>query len=295
MTAANALSNRPAPPRSPRRDYDRRKRRTQPRRGWRGLLRQPLLLGSAVLLLGIGGGTGWLAWSEGWLGTAQGRLDSASRWVVAAVTPFKLAEVTIDGRKYIEPEVVKTALDVTIGESLLGIDLQAARRRLEAIEWVADATVERRLPSAIHVSLKERHAVALWQNGNEYTLIDETGRAVRASSMPAGADQLLLLGGAAAPEHVVDLLLLLAYERSVARELRAAIWVGQRRWTLVLKNGVEIWLPEEDAVAALQRLVKLAAQYKLLGGEFGTVDLRLPDKLYLRRRAAGGEATPGPA
>jgi cell division protein FtsQ len=76
--------------------------------------------------------------------------------------------------------------------------------------------------------------------------------------------------------------------------LRAAVWVGQRRWNLVLNNGVEIWLPEEDAVAALQQIAKLDGQYRLLSREFGVVDLRLPDKLYLRKRDSG-EATPGPA
>ena len=80
----------------------------------------------------------------------------------------------------------------------------------------------------------------------------------------------------------------------LARQLRAAVWVSQRRWNLVLNNGVEIWLPEEDAVAALQQLAKLDAQYNLLSREFGVVDLRLPDKLYLRKRNSG-EVTPGPA
>ncbi len=89
-------------------------------------------------------------------------------------------------------------------------------------------------------------------------------------------------------------LLLLTYEPAVSRQLRAAVWVGQRRWNLVLNNGVEIWLPEEDAVAALQQLAKLDGQHKLLSREFGVVDLRLPDKLYLRKRNTG-EPTPGPA
>jgi cell division protein FtsQ len=112
--------------------------------------------------------------------------------------------------------------------------------------------------------------------------------------MPPGAETLLLLGGAGAPEHVGELLLLLAYEPTVARQLRAAVWVGQRRWNLILTNGVEIWLPEEDAVAALKRLAILDAQQKLLSREFGVVDLRLPDKLYLKKRSAG-EAASGPA
>lgn len=277
-----------------RRDYDRRKKRGPIRKTGRPFWRQPLLLGVIVLLLGCGGGGGWWAWHEGWLVEAQNRVDAASRAVVGAITPFKLADVTVEGRDYVERSAILAALNVSRGDSLLGIDLQASRRRLEAIDWVEWATVERRLPDTLYVMLKERRAVAIWQNGNEYTLIDKNGRTVRASRMPPGAETLLLLGGPGAPEHVGDLLLLLTYEPAVARQLRAAVWVGQRRWNLVLNNGVEIWLPEEDAVAALQQLAKLDGQHKLLSREFGVVDLRLPDKLYLRKRNTG-EPTPGPA
>jgi cell division protein FtsQ len=276
-----------------RRDYDRRKKRAPIRKSGRPFWRQPMLLGIVVLLLGCGGGGGWWAWHEGWLVEAQNRIDALSRSFVGAITPFKLADVTVEGRDYVERSDILAALNVSRGDSLLGIDLQASRRRLEAIDWVESATVERRLPDTLYVTLKERRAVAIWQNGNEYTLIDKNGRTVRASRMPPGAETLLLLGGPGAPEHVGELLLLLAYEPTVARQLRAAVWVGQRRWNLVLNNGVEIWLPEEDAVAALQQLAKLDGQYNLLSREFGVVDLRLPDKLYLRKRS--GEIAPGPA
>src|SRR5581483_9512874 len=115
------------------------------------LWRQPMMLGLLVLLMGCGGGGGWWAWHEGWLIEAQDRIDGMTHAVVAA-------------------------LGVKRGDSLLGIDLQAARKRLEAIDWVASATVERRLPDTLYVTLKERRAVAIWQNGNEYTLIDRNGR-----------------------------------------------------------------------------------------------------------------------
>ena len=276
------------------RDYDRRKKRGTARKTGRPVWRQPLLLGIAVLLLGMGGGGGWWAWHEGWLAEAQRRVDVAMLGFIGAITPFKLADVTVEGRDYVERDAILGALNVKLGDSLLGIDLQAARQRLEGIDWVASATVERRLPDTLYVTLKERRAVAIWQNGEVYTLIDRNGRTVRASRMPPGAETLLLLGGAGAPEHVGDLLLLLAYEPSVARQLRAAVWVGQRRWNLVLTNGVEIRLPEEDAVAALKKLAQLDGAHRLLSREFSVIDMRLPDKLYLRKRAASGDAPPGP-
>lgn len=272
---------------APRRDYDRRKRRANSRRSGRLLWRQPAMLGLVVLVLGIGGAGGWWAWREGWVAEAQRQVDAMSRGVVAAITPFKLVDVTVEGREYVEPSAILQALDVRLGDSLLAIDLQAARKRLEGIDWVENAAVERRLPDTLYVTLKERRAVAIWQHDGEYTLIDRNGRSVRASRMPPGAETLLLLGGIGAPEHVGELLLLLAYEPAVARQLRAAVWVGQRRWNLVLTNDVEIWLPEEDAVAALKRLAELQTEHKILSREFGVVDVRLPDKLYLRKREAG--------
>jgi cell division protein FtsQ len=274
-----------------RRDYDRRrkKKRSTGRKSSRPLWRRPVLLGVVVLLLGLGGSGGWVAWHEGWVATAQERAAEVTHRVMTALTPFKLADVTVEGRDYVTREAILAALNVKAGDSLLGIDLQAARHRLESIDWVASATIERRLPDTLYVTLKERRAVAIWQNGNEYTLIDQNGRTVRASRMPPGADTLLLLGGAGAPEHVGDLLLLLAYEPQVAKQVRAAVWVGQRRWNLILKNDVEIRLPEEDAVAALQRLAKLDSDYRLLSREFGVIDLRLPDKLYLRKRGSADD------
>ena len=190
MSAASKTAmERPAPPR--RRDYDRRKKRAPIRKTGRPLWRQPLMLGLVVLLLGCGGGAGWWAWREGWLVEARARLDAVGLAVVGAITPFKLVDVTVEGRDYVEPAAILGALGVKAGDSLLGIDLQAARQRLEAIDWVESATVERRLPDTLYVTLKERRAVAIWQNGSEYTLIDRDGRTVRdicrAAGMPSSS------------------------------------------------------------------------------------------------------------
>jgi cell division protein FtsQ len=275
---------RPAPARESRNTYDRRKKRAPARKAARPLWRSPMLWGVAVALLGAGSGGGWWAWKQGLLVEVERRVDAATRGLIGAVTPFKLADVTVEGRDYVEPTEILAALKVKTGDSLLAIDLQAARQRIEAIDWVASATVERRLPDSLYVTLKERRPLAIWQNGDQYTLIDENGRGVKASRMPPGAEKLLLLGGIGAPERIKDLALLLAEEPSLEPKLRAAVWVGQRRWNLVLRSGTEIWLPEEDAPAALQKFVKLDTAHGLLAKDFGVIDLRLPDKLYLRRK-----------
>src|SRR3954471_17954167 len=100
------MSKAPKSGQPPRRDYDRRKRRTRApiRKLGRPIWRQPMMLGLAVLLLGLGGGGGWYAWKQGWLVEAQKQLDGATRGIVAAITPFKLSDVTVEGRQYVERE-----------------------------------------------------------------------------------------------------------------------------------------------------------------------------------------------
>ena len=53
---------------------------------------------------GLGGAGGWWAWHEGWLVEARNRLDAVGRGIVGAITPFKLADVTVEGRDYVERE-----------------------------------------------------------------------------------------------------------------------------------------------------------------------------------------------
>ena len=53
--------------------------------------------------------------------------------------------------------------------------LDARRAALEAIPWVAQASVERALPNRIRVELTERTPVAFLRTGNQLALVDASG------------------------------------------------------------------------------------------------------------------------
>ena len=58
--------------------------------------------------------------------------------------------------------------------------------------------------------------------------------------------------------------------------------VGERRWNLRLKNGLDVRLPEQDIGNALATLTKLDAEDRLLSRDIVAIDLRLPDRLTVR-------------
>ena len=236
-----------------------------------------LALGVIVLAGGIGFG-GYHFWRS-----AAGAWDSVRSTALAwpQLVGMTVQDITLEGRNLVGKEAVLAALNIRRGDPMLKFDPQLARQRLESIEWVEEAIVERRLPDGIYVKLKERNAVALWQRGSDFILIDQQGRQVR-NVDPNYYGHLPLIAGAGAPEQITALSLLLSEVPVIGRRVRAAVWVGQRRWNLTLDNTVEVMLPEEDAASALKKLAELDAKQQLLSRDIKSVDLRLPDKLVLQ-------------
>jgi cell division protein FtsQ len=236
-----------------------------------------LALGIIALAAGTGFG-GYHAWPHVSGAFNQARAALLDWPQMAGMT---VQDISVEGRSLVSKEAVLAALNIRRGDPLLKFDPQAARARLESIEWVEAAIVERRLPDGIYVKLTERNAVALWQRGRDFILIDQQGRQVRTVD-PNYYGYLPLIAGAGAPEQITALSLLLAEVPVIGRRVRAAVWVGQRRWNLTLDNMVEVQLPEEDAASALKKLAELDAKQQLLSRDIRNVDLRLPDRLVLQ-------------
>jgi cell division protein FtsQ len=77
---------------------------------------------------------------------------------------------------------------------------------------------------------------------------------------------------------------------AIREQVRASIFVAQRRWNLRLKNGLDIRLPEEDVDAALRRLVALDNEKQVLSRDIVAVDLRLADRVTVRLSEEAGKA-----
>ncbi len=64
---------------------------------------------------------------------------------------------------------------------------------------------------------------------------------------------------------------------------KAAILVGERRWNLRLKDGLDIRLPENDVGNALAACcAKLDKEDRLFSRDIVAIDMRLPDRLTVQ-------------
>ena len=93
---------------------------------------------------------------------------------------------------------------------------------------------------------------------------------------------LPLVVGKGAETHASDFLKVVAAYPHIRDEVKAIVFVGERRWNLRLASGLDVRLPEIGVTAALDRLSKLDQDEHLLSRDIVTIDLRLPDRITVR-------------
>jgi cell division protein FtsQ len=258
------------------------------RRGWK-LLRPArwvgvgcvVLLGGVValhLLLpsGVGSQSGA---ASGSLATFRERIGNAT-----ASLGLRVETIVIEGRANTPEPLLRAALGISRGDPILGFSLDAARRNVEKLSWVDQATIERRLPDTVVVQLVERRPFAIWQNQGKFVLIDRDGQMVTNEDV-AQFRQLPLVVGPGAPGAAAPLIDALTQHPGLLARMVAAVRVGERRWNLQLRGGMNVMLPEGHEAVAIERLVALQQDHALLDRPLEVVDMRLPDRLVLRPRA----------
>ncbi len=251
-----------------------------------------LALTGVVLFLGAGiAGAAWLGSSlfdareavaesadgaAANVGFAIAEIDVAAMPNAPDITPARAAEV----RAVIVPEG---------RQSVLSLDPEEVRARVESLDWVASARVRRLWPSTLKVEVERRQEYALWQEDGEISVIDVNGERLLTERAADHPDLPLVVGSGAGPA-AEPLLIALESLPAVRARVEALVRVGDRRWNVELASGATVALPEEGAPEALATLESLHGRYRLLDRPVAQLDMRVPGRLAVRvhPQLAGG-------
>jgi cell division protein FtsQ len=206
---------------------------------------------------------------------------SDTRNALANSAGFRITTVAINGRKQLSQDEVLAVGGVNGRSSLLFLDAATVRDKLKANSWIADATILKLYPGRLQIDIVERSAFALWQQDGRLSVIADDG-AVLEPYMSRRFISLPLVVGKGAADKARDFLALLDRYPQVRSATKAAIFVGERRWNLRLKDGLDIRLPENDVGNALALLSKLDKDDRLFSRDITAVDMRLPDRLTVQ-------------
>jgi len=206
---------------------------------------------------------------------------TAAAYQATAKTGLAVRSLHIEGRSRTPMAEIQEALGVKKNDPILQLSLDEMRERLQSIQSIREAAVERALPDALYVRIVEREPVALWQNQGTLSLVDDNGVIMQGIDISPYRNLPLIVGDGA-PTHVMELMNILAASPEITNQFASAIRVGDRRWNIRLHGDIELKLPEQNAGPALAKLMEMDKQDQLLKRDIKVIDLRAPDKIFIK-------------
>ena len=228
------------------------------------------------------------------IGGTVGRTIHTINTGIAAVIDdagFGIAEVHLTGNVRTPTESIMAALDLHRGQPIFGADIHAARARVMRLPWVADAEVRRRYPNDVSVRIIEKLPYALWQSPDgKVWIVERDGGLITTDGIEKFRKLPTLFGtGGASAADIVEAV---AAHRAIAARIKAYERVGERRWNLILDDGVVVQLPEANWSKELDALEHLIIDKGILERDVGIIDLRSPTQYFFVLKS--GEKTNEP-
>jgi len=278
-TAQQRTYNRRTPP-----SFFRRTLETM--RGWL-VFRRPMLILTLALLL-------FVMIATLFVGGYVGRTVSDTERAASALTAdagFGISEVHLAGNQRTPPETITAVLGFEPGQSIFSADLVTAREKLLHLPWIADAQVTRRYPDAINVAVVEKLPYALWRDPAGRVYVTERDGGLITDN---GVEQFIRLPhlvGANAPRTAPDIVDAVANFRAIHARMSAYERVSDRRWNLVLDDGVVVKLPEKDWERQLPVLEHLIIDKGILERDIVEIDLRSQNAIFFILKSGQQKST----
>lgn len=244
--------------------------------------------GSAAALILIAASGGYGAVKGGHVDTIVAQFKDA-RDALANTAGFNISSIALGGQVQLTREQILATAGVTGRTSLLFLNADDARIRLKANPWIADATVLKLYPDRLHISVTERQAYALWQKDGRVSVIARDGTVLE-TYVSAPFAQLPLVVGLGAAQRAAEFLAVIDRYPAIRDQVRAYVLVAERRWNLKLKNGLDVRLPEAQPERAIETLIALDRDKKLLSRDIAAIDMRLADRVTVRLSDAAAQA-----
>lgn len=224
---------------------------------------------------------GFIIWLGLWLGGFTPHIKAGyQQFIKQRLMGMGFVVKTIDvvGEGRIREANVKSMLGVRPGDYLYDMDIKNAQARIENLGWVDTAIVRRLWPNRIVIHINERRPYALWQSEGRIRVVDMNGDVIN-GARPNNFANLPFIVGVDANQNAIEIQQALAKHPVFQDKVETIVFVGQRRWDVLLVNGSRILLPEQNVQKALSDLAKIEQTKNILEHAGLRIDMRIAGRI----------------
>ncbi len=197
------------------------------------------------------------------------------------ISQIKQVDIFSD-TKETDMEPLKLAVGIPYGTDIRSVDLNQINNRMLKVPGVKNSATRRMPNGNIIIQTKQHHAIALFFDGVYYYPLSEDKTKIDTPSETRDENSIVFRGNL---EDMPDDLTEIIKTVSVLSEhIDYMDYIESRRWNLHTKNGITIYLPENNPATAVNKINILNQTHKLLSREIEIIDLRNDARILVKTR-----------
>jgi cell division protein FtsQ len=210
---------------------------------------------------------------------------------------LEIRSVEVEGIHHVTKPEVEELLALKPGLGLHQVSVTFLAERVRVHSWIKDATVERRLPHVLHVTILERTPAAIIRTGVDHWLSDENGHLLAKlgsqddPTLPllVGLEPKPLLLGEPRVRNAVQSGVVLAKLIANTIEGRVEVDLANPSNVVASANGVRFQFGNDSLVDQWERFQKVKPSFRAVAfdgrkREASEIDLRYDNRVIVRER-----------
>lgn len=182
--------------------------------------------------------------------------------------------------KIIKHQQVIDIMGISNNTPLYKLDLRNITERIQTIPEVESVSLKRKANNQLIVKIAEREPIALWQFNGQYYPIDKQGRLIDNPQSEAESGMYIFIGDQ--PSEIQEIIDIVKNNSILKENINALEWIEDRRWNILLKNGITIKLPEQGIKEAIDIINKKHKRNMLLEKDISIIDLRDLNRMIIK-------------
>ena len=195
---------------------------------------------------------------------------------------FMLDVLSIEGASDSLNFEIREVLGLEFPISSFDLDLAELHERVLSLPPVEMAEVQIKGGGILRVRVNEKIPALLIKKDIGFNILSEHGQYIRSVSSREHFSHIPLIIGEGAENAASQAISIFKVIGRELDEVRGLVFVGKRRWNIVLASGQVVMLPANNPEQAIQKILILDKVEQILSREVTIFDFRLPSRITLR-------------
>jgi len=195
---------------------------------------------------------------------------------------FMLDALSIEGASDSLNAEIREVLGLHFPISSFDLDLAELHKQVLSLPPVNIAEAHIKGGGILHIKVSEKTPALLLKKETGFHVLSERGEYIRSLSSREHFSDLPVITGDGAENAATQAMAIFKSIDMKLDQVRGLVFVGQRRWNIIMKSGQVVMLPENDPEQAIQKILLLDKTEQILSRQIAVFDFRLLSRITLR-------------